>query len=118
MVALQERAHPAHLEGRQTRARAIGRPAIVGHAQDYRASAVWRLSAVDGGNVVFPPFDAAAVRSRVEGAVLASGAVPFIPGTSSVAHLREDLAAGRFTLAPRTLAELDEIAATAAAVKH
>ena len=41
-----------------------------------------------------------------------------IPGTSSVAHLRENLAAGKLTLPPQTLAELDGIAATAAAVKH
>jgi pyridoxine 4-dehydrogenase len=33
-----------------------------------------------------------------------------IPGTSSVAHLRENLAAGQLTLSPQTLAELDEIA--------
>jgi len=30
-----------------------------------------------------------------------------IPGTSSVAHLRENLASGRLTLSPQTLAELD-----------
>jgi pyridoxine 4-dehydrogenase len=41
-----------------------------------------------------------------------------IPGTSSVAHLRENLAAGRLTLSPQTLAELDGIAAAAVAVKH
>jgi len=41
-----------------------------------------------------------------------------IPGTSSVAHLRENLAAGRLTLSPETLAELDGIAAEAVAVKH
>jgi pyridoxine 4-dehydrogenase len=35
-----------------------------------------------------------------------------IPGTSSVAHLRENLAAGQLTLSPQTLAELDGIAAT------
>jgi pyridoxine 4-dehydrogenase len=34
-----------------------------------------------------------------------------IPGTSSVAHLRENLAAGQLTLLPRVLAELDAIAA-------
>jgi len=34
-----------------------------------------------------------------------------IPGTSSVAHLRENLAAGQLTLLPQTLAELDRIAA-------
>jgi pyridoxine 4-dehydrogenase len=38
-----------------------------------------------------------------------------IPGTSSVAHLRENLAAGQLTLSPQTLAELDEIAATSGA---
>jgi pyridoxine 4-dehydrogenase len=36
-----------------------------------------------------------------------------IPGTSSVAHLRENLAAGQLTLSPETLAELDGIAAAA-----
>jgi len=34
-----------------------------------------------------------------------------IPGTSSLAHLRENLATGRMTLSPQTLAELDGIAA-------
>ena len=38
-----------------------------------------------------------------------------IPGTSSLVHLRENLAAGRLTLSPQTLAELDGIAA---ATKH
>jgi pyridoxine 4-dehydrogenase len=33
-----------------------------------------------------------------------------IPGTSSVAHFRENLAAGQLTLSPQTLAELDRIA--------
>ena len=33
-----------------------------------------------------------------------------IPGTSSVAHLRENLAAGQLSLSPQTLAELDAIA--------
>jgi pyridoxine 4-dehydrogenase len=33
-----------------------------------------------------------------------------IPGTSSVAHLRENLAASELTLSPQTLAELDGIA--------
>ncbi len=41
-----------------------------------------------------------------------------IPGTSSVAHLRENLAAGELTLSPDTLAELDGIAATATSMKH
>ena len=34
-----------------------------------------------------------------------------IPGTSSVVHLRENLAAGQLTLSPQLLAELDGIAA-------
>ncbi|HRI51161.1 MAG TPA: aldo/keto reductase family oxidoreductase [Pseudomonadota bacterium] len=41
-----------------------------------------------------------------------------IPGTSSVAHLRENLAVGQLTLSPQTLASLDGIAAAAGAVKH
>ena len=41
-----------------------------------------------------------------------------IPGTSSVAHLRENLAVGRLSLSPATLAELDEIGATARAATH
>jgi pyridoxine 4-dehydrogenase len=36
-----------------------------------------------------------------------------IPGTSSVAHLRENLAAGQLTLSPQVLSELDGIASTA-----
>jgi aryl-alcohol dehydrogenase-like predicted oxidoreductase len=39
-----------------------------------------------------------------------------IPGTSSVAHLRENLTAAQLTLSPQILAELDGIAAAAA--KH
>lgn len=42
-----------------------------------------RLAAVDGGNVVFPPFDGAAVRARVEAEVarvVGAGAVPFLVG--------------------------------------
>ena len=41
-----------------------------------------------------------------------------IPGTSSVAHLRENLAAGQLMLSPQTLAELEGIAAATVAVKH
>ena len=41
-----------------------------------------------------------------------------IPGTSSVIHLRENLAVGQLTLSPQTLAELDGIAAAAVAVKR
>ncbi len=41
-----------------------------------------------------------------------------IPGTASVAHLRENLAVGKLTLSPETLAELYGIAGAGAAVKH
>lgn len=41
-----------------------------------------------------------------------------IPGTSSLAHLRENLAAGQITLSPETLNELDDIAASADAAAH
>jgi len=41
-----------------------------------------------------------------------------IPGTSSVAHLRENLAAGQLALSPETLAELDGIAGGSATVEH
>ena len=39
-----------------------------------------------------------------------------IPGTSSISHLRENLAAGNLAISPQSLAELDTIAVTAA--KH
>ena len=41
--------------------------------------------------------------------------VLLIPGTSSVAHLRENLAAETLTLSPKTSAELDGICAAVAA---
>jgi pyridoxine 4-dehydrogenase len=41
-----------------------------------------------------------------------------IPGTSSVAHLRENLAASELTLSPETLAELDGVAGAAVAMKY
>ena len=41
-----------------------------------------------------------------------------IPGTSSVAHLRENLAAAQLTLPPETLAELDGIAAASSTAQH
>ena len=47
-----------------------------------------------------------------------SANILLIPGTSSVAHLRENLAAGGLTLSKQTLVELDGIAAAASAVKH
>ena len=56
---------------------------VQGYHPSHHVAVFDRLSAVDGGNVVFPPFDAAAVRDRVEqgvGAVLAAGAVPFVVG--------------------------------------
>jgi aryl-alcohol dehydrogenase-like predicted oxidoreductase len=44
--------------------------------------------------------------------------VLLIPGTSSLAHLRENLAAGQLTLPPGALAELDTIATATVAIKH
>jgi aryl-alcohol dehydrogenase-like predicted oxidoreductase len=44
--------------------------------------------------------------------------VLLIPGTSSLAHLRENLAASQLTLSPHTLAELEGIAAAAAVANH
>jgi pyridoxine 4-dehydrogenase len=41
-----------------------------------------------------------------------------IPGTSSVAHLRENLATAQLSLAPEVLAELNGIAAAAGAQAH
>ena len=41
-----------------------------------------------------------------------------IPGTSSLAHLRENLAAAELTLSPEILAELDRIAADTVAAGH
>lgn len=41
-----------------------------------------------------------------------------IPGTSSVVHLRENLAAGQLTLSPQALAELEGIAAATAKQGH
>jgi aryl-alcohol dehydrogenase-like predicted oxidoreductase len=47
-----------------------------------------------------------------------SSNILLIPGTSSLAHLRENLAIGGLTLSPQTLVELDGIAAAAGTVKH
>ncbi len=56
---------------------------VQGYHSVHRVAVFDRLKAVDGGNVVFPPFDASAVRTCIEaavGAVLAAGAVPFVVG--------------------------------------
>jgi agmatinase len=56
---------------------------VQGYHPSHRIAVFDCLAAVDGGNVVFPPFDAAAVRDRIEaaaGAVLSAGAVPFVVG--------------------------------------
>lgn len=56
---------------------------VQGWHAEHRIQVFERLAAVDGGNVVFPPFDAKTVRRAVEGdvsAVLATGAVPFVVG--------------------------------------
>ncbi len=41
-----------------------------------------------------------------------------IPGTSSAAHLRENLAAAQLKLSPETLTELDEFATSAVVMEH
>jgi aryl-alcohol dehydrogenase-like predicted oxidoreductase len=41
-----------------------------------------------------------------------------IPGTSSIAHLRENLDAGKLVLSPETIAELNNIALEASSAKH
>ena len=41
-----------------------------------------------------------------------------IPGTSSIAHLRENLAAAQLSLSPETLGKLDGIGAAAGLVTH
>src|SRR6202023_2021219 len=47
-----------------------------------------------------------------------SAHILLIPGTSSVAHLRENLAAGQLSLSPQALAELDGIAAATVGQQH
>jgi agmatinase len=50
---------------------------------EHRVDVFQRVRAVDGGNVVFPPFDSEQVRERIESevaAVVAAGAVPFLVG--------------------------------------
>ena len=56
---------------------------VLGHHPAPGSAPLERLAAVDAGNVVFPPFDAAMVRGAIEAsvtAVLAAGAVPFVVG--------------------------------------
>ena len=56
---------------------------VQGYHPVHSVSVFDKLGVVDGGNVVFPPFDAARVRSRIESAVdtvLAANAVPFVVG--------------------------------------
>lgn len=56
---------------------------VQGWHAGHRLDVFERLDAVDGGNVVFPPFDAGAMREAVRDAVAgvaAAGAVPFLVG--------------------------------------
>src|SRR6266568_474184 len=56
---------------------------VQGHHPGLGVDPFERLGAVDAGNVVFPPFDAGAVREAIQGtvgAVLAQGAIPFLVG--------------------------------------
>jgi agmatinase len=56
---------------------------VQGHHREHGLSPFEVLGAVDGGNVVFPPFDAEAMRRAVEASVagvLLAGAAPFLVG--------------------------------------
>ena len=56
---------------------------VQGHHPAHRTDVFTRLRVRDGGNVVFPPFDAAAVRAAVQAEVarvVAAGAAPFLVG--------------------------------------
>ncbi len=56
---------------------------VQGYHPEHAVRVFDALAAVDGGNVVFPPFDAAAMRQAVQAAVaavLARDAVPFLVG--------------------------------------
>ena len=56
---------------------------VQGYHPTHRVDVFSKLNAVDGGNVVFPPFDRAAMREAVTamiGDVIAKGAVPFVVG--------------------------------------
>jgi len=56
---------------------------VQGHHPGHALDVFDVLPAVDGGNVAFPPFDAAAMRSAVQGTVarvVEAGAVPFVVG--------------------------------------
>jgi agmatinase len=56
---------------------------LQGYHPVHRVQVFDRVPAVDGGNVVFPPFHPGRMRERVEaevGGVMASGAVPFLVG--------------------------------------
>ncbi|HET6436893.1 MAG TPA: agmatinase [Anaeromyxobacter sp.] len=56
---------------------------VQGYHPGHRLDVFARVPAVDGGNVAFPPFDAAAMREAVEAraaAIAARGAVPFTVG--------------------------------------
>jgi len=56
---------------------------VQGWHPSLRVDVFARLRAIDGGNVVFPPFDRGAMRAAVEtelGAIVSAGATPFLVG--------------------------------------
>jgi agmatinase len=56
---------------------------VQSHHPVHKVDVFSRIDAVDGGNVVFPPFDRGAMREMVEtevAAILEQGAVPFVVG--------------------------------------
>ncbi|MEZ4362118.1 MAG: agmatinase [Kofleriaceae bacterium] len=56
---------------------------VQGHHLEHGCDVFHRISALDGGNVAFPPFDREIMRAAVEGEVarvVAAGAAPFVVG--------------------------------------
>jgi pyridoxine 4-dehydrogenase len=62
--------------------------------------------------------DATAMQVALAWLLHRSPNILLIPGTSTLAHLRENLAAGQLTLSPETLAELNGIAEGTGTVEH
>ena len=73
---------------------------------------------IDGAIAVLREAVAAGVQVALAWLLHRSQNMRLIPGTSSVGHLRENLAAAQLTLSPQVLSELDGIASAAASAKH
>lgn len=71
---------------------------VQGHHPVHKVDVFDRIRAVDGGNVVFPPFDRAAMRELVDidvDGIVAGGAVPFVVGGDHSVSLPAMRAAAR-----------------------